>query len=284
MFAYKAFENNLNEPEEFDEETFCCKIDQICETSDPLTLNNNNNDKATSYNGFKFFETPFDLYNNYYKGAICTLIEILGDVIYNTNEHYGITNKFKIIKILEPHEYMEQFKNIEFYIGKSGDKYYFTTNDDLSNHKFLYKDQLIDDNTIIISTNDQTVINRSDDLPAIVRANGDLEWISNGLRHRDFDKPAIEYANGNKMWYKYGLTHRDLDRPASESVDGRRVWYKENKMHRDDDKPAYMSSYGNMTWYKEGKQYRNGNKPDHIRVVGYDTICLPNGIYTSKTK
>lgn len=58
---------------------------------------------------------------------------------------------------------------------------------------------------------------RDNDLPAIVRGNGDKEWwISKWVRdgerqgyveysHRDYGLPAIECANGDKLWWEDGV-------------------------------------------------------------------------------
>ena len=57
-------------------------------------------------------------------------------------------------------------------------------------------------------------LHRDDDLPAIIKVNGDKYYCINGQYHRDYDKPAVEFISVNKIWYNNGLYHRDGDNPA----------------------------------------------------------------------
>ena len=49
------------------------------------------------------------------------------------------------------------------------------------------------------------IVNRDNDLPAVIYRNGTKKWVKNGLLHRDNDLPAIIYLHGRKFWYKYGV-------------------------------------------------------------------------------
>jgi hypothetical protein len=62
------------------------------------------------------------------------------------------------------------------------------------------------------------VLSRGNDKPAIVYANGDLEWWANGERHRD-SEPAVIYTNGVRKWYHEGeLIHHTNGEQSREST------------------------------------------------------------------
>jgi hypothetical protein len=107
-----------------------------------------------------------------------------------------------------------------------------------------------------------------DDLPAVIKLNGNQEWYKEGKQHRDGDLPAVILSNGSQCWYKEGKLHRDGDLPASIYSNGSQCWYKEGKQHRDGDLPAVIYSDGNQHWYKEGKQHRDGDLPAMILSNG----------------
>jgi hypothetical protein len=48
------------------------------------------------------------------------------------------------------------------------------------------------------------IVHRDGDLPAIIWADETQEWYKHGKLHRDNDKPAIVYANGDQEWWKNG--------------------------------------------------------------------------------
>lgn len=99
----------------------------------------------------------------------------------------------------------------------------------------------------------------------ITMSDGVTRWLDqNSLLHRDNDKPAIIYKDGSKGWYQNGLLHRDGDKPAIEYVNGDKHWYQNDKPHREGDKPAIESPSGSKQWYQNGKLHRDGDKPAYI--------------------
>ena len=52
------------------------------------------------------------------------------------------------------------------------------------------------------------------DIPAVIYADGSMEWYQNNGLHRDNDKPAIIMSDGTCEWYRWGQLHRDNDQPA----------------------------------------------------------------------
>lgn len=50
--------------------------------------------------------------------------------------------------------------------------------------------------------------------------------VKDGYVHSENDMPAVIRANGDKAWYQYGLKHRDNDLPAVIDINGGRIWYQ----------------------------------------------------------
>ena len=82
------------------------------------------------------------------------------------------------------------------------------------------------------------------DLPTIIKYNGDNFWYYNDKLHRDNDLPALIYANGDKYWYYNEKGHRENDLPAVILCDGTKIWYRDGKRHRENNLPAFI--YGSM--------------------------------------
>lgn len=97
---------------------------------------------------------------------------------------------------------------------------------------------------------------RDNDLPAIIRANGDKHWFINGKYHRDNDRPAIVYANGDQYWYQHDKLHRENDKPAVICANGDQYWYINNLQHRTNDLPAVICANGRSYWYRHGVLYK----------------------------
>jgi protein associated with RNAse G/E len=75
-----------------------------------------------------------------------------------------------------------------------------------------------------------------------INRKGTESWYNeDGLLHREDDKPAIIYHNGDKCWCRNGKLHRDGDKPA-EVLNTIKVktWYRDGQRHRDDRKPAVI--------------------------------------------
>lgn len=65
----------------------------------------------------------------------------------------------------------------------------------------------------------------------MVSYDGALFWYDQqGVVHRDEDMPAVIYADGHQEWYKNGKLHRDGNKPAVIWPDGSRSYYKSNKL------------------------------------------------------
>jgi hypothetical protein len=98
------------------------------------------------------------------------------------------------------------------------------------------------------------------DLPAMIKGNGDKGWFVNGECHRENDLPAI-IKGGGKKWYKNGKQHRDNDLPAEEYVDGTNIWYVNGELHRLGGFPAVENVNGDKQWYVNGKLHRDNGLP-----------------------
>lgn len=66
------------------------------------------------------------------------------------------------------------------------------------------------------------LIHRDGDKPAVIHKNGTKEWYVRGKRHR-VGGPAVLYPNGTKVWCEDGERHRN-DGPAVEYPDGTCEW------------------------------------------------------------
>ena len=95
--------------------------------------------------------------------------------------------------------------------------------------------------------NNNDLLHRDNDLPAVITANGSQHWFINGKRHRDNDLPAIIYADGRQHWYINGEIHRDNDLPAVITENGNQEWYNNGVLHRLY-KPAIINANGTQYW------------------------------------
>lgn len=85
--------------------------------------------------------------------------------------------------------------------------------------------------------NDDGLLHRDGDLPAVINTDGSQHWFRNGRRHRDNDQPAAIYTsesfyNGSQYWYINGELHRDNNQPAVIYGDGSKEWYVDGKRVR----------------------------------------------------
>jgi hypothetical protein len=58
------------------------------------------------------------------------------------------------------------------------------------------------------------------------------KWIGyklNSMNHREDDQPAIIWADGDLEWYQYGKSHREDDLPAVIRSNGQQYWYKKGE-------------------------------------------------------
>ena len=79
--------------------------------------------------------------------------------------------------------------------------------------------------------------------------NGRLFWQNQNVqRHRDGDKPALIGADGSLEWYQYDKLHRDEDLPAVIGKDGQLEWYQNGKLHRFSG-PAVIYPDGTHHWW-----------------------------------
>ena len=75
-------------------------------------------------------------------------------------------------------------------------------------------------------------IHRDNDLPAVIRSNGDQEWYQNGKLHRDNDLPAIINVNNSVIWYERWYQHGKLHNttgPARIKENGKTEYYINDK-------------------------------------------------------
>jgi len=75
-------------------------------------------------------------------------------------------------------------------------------------------------------TNQQNLLHRDDDLPAVEYSDGSKQWYKNGLIHRDGGLPALVWEDGYKEWWVGGQRHRDGGLPAVEYLDGTKEWWE----------------------------------------------------------
>lgn len=106
---------------------------------------------------------------------------------------------------------------------------------------------------------DKGLFHRDNDLPAVIKWDGQKEWYQHGRLHRD-GGPAIIHGSGGEKWFQDDLLHRGGDLPAIE-IDGRKEWWKNNLRHRDGDKPAVVNPDGTLEWWRNGERHRDDDKP-----------------------
>lgn len=104
------------------------------------------------------------------------------------------------------------------------------------------------------------------ELPTIIRFNGDLEYHRNGKLYREGDNPAIIKSNGTLKYYKNNQLHRKHDKPAIIKLDGTLKYYRKGLLHRGGNKPAIIrpSADGYVIYYYNGKISRLHGKPAYI--------------------
>lgn len=102
--------------------------------------------------------------------------------------------------------------------------------------------------------------------PAIIKHNGDKHYYQLGFLHND-DGPAIQLSNGVNKWYKYGveLTEDEFKSEFNDKlifkktieIDGVRKTTKNGKLHSYNDEPALIKG-NKKEWYKDGLLHRIG--------------------------
>lgn len=117
-------------------------------------------------------------------------------------------------------------------------------------------------------------------LPAVVRANGDLEWFCDDAVHRDDrDKPAVRRTSGVSEWRRHGKLHREGDLPAVVFHDLRphivatarrphREWWVDGRRHRAGGLPAVERADGGDEFWENGLRHRAGGLPAVIMHTG----------------
>jgi len=116
----------------------------------------------------------------------------------------------------------------------------------------------------VVFYKDNTVIPHNDhDQPAIIKADGEIQYYKNGRLHRDGDLPAVICANGDIEYYLNGKRHRE-NGPAVIRKNGDKIWYFEGKIHRGyedesgsgsegkNNEPAIELTNGGRIWFKHG--------------------------------
>lgn len=101
----------------------------------------------------------------------------------------------------------------------------------------------------------QSVIH-SDDGPAVIHANGDKEWWTEGRQCA-----PIVRANGDKEWRKEGNLYRDNDMPTIVRANGDQEWmtvyHGTERLQRNGDRPAVVKVNGDEEWWMEGRKYKS---------------------------
>jgi hypothetical protein len=100
--------------------------------------------------------------------------------------------------------------------------------------------------------NNELILHRENDLPAIITPNGTKFWYINGKRHRDNDLPAIIHSDGYQAWFINGERHRDNDLPAIIHLSGSKYWYINDQLHRLC-APAIINYNKDEYWYLNNK-------------------------------
>ena len=137
-------------------------------------------------------------------------------------------------------------------------------------HSFDDKPAVVNDLVGVQRWFSHGVLSRTGDLPAVVHANGKVEWWVQGRRHRDGELPAVmDPASKRLEWYHNGFLHRDGDEPSvvCSGPLGEKYWYCAGNLHRNDDKPAFVDTQNTM-WYRHGERHRDGDKPAVVFLDG----------------
>ena len=103
--------------------------------------------------------------------------------------------------------------------------------------------------------------------PAIIWADGSMEWWQNGQRHC-IGGPAVEWGDGTREWYQNGVRHRE-DGPAyvgyRESV---KEWWQRGLKHRIDG-PAIEYANGYQEWWLNGNTYIESEYYAKLKALGH---------------
>lgn len=123
---------------------------------------------------------------------------------------------------------------------------------------------------------DNCLLHRGGDLPAIIGGGWFQSWYWHGKKHREGDNPAFIQLQRRgdtiwgKCWYWHGKRHREGDQPAiialfdlQKGRTYRCYWFTNGQLHRDEG-PAYLSfcpfKTGNhltdCMWYCNGQRQK----------------------------
>jgi hypothetical protein len=91
-----------------------------------------------------------------------------------------------------------------------------------------------------------------------------LEYTLFGKLHRENDLPAVERDTGTLEWYYKGRLYRADDKPAIIYGSGTRHWYYNDKLHRSNDLPAIIYSNDQKEWYTYGRFIRRETSREWI--------------------
>ena len=87
---------------------------------------------------------------------------------------------------------------------------------------------------------------------------GTKEWRVNGILHRDDGGPAVVWADGDKFWYSNGELTRE-GAPAIIRADGTQKWYKNGELHREYG-PAIVRDDGSEEYWRNGRRIINNDR------------------------
>ena len=96
----------------------------------------------------------------------------------------------------------------------------------------------------------------------MITDDGEQWWVEPSKRlfartlHRDNDLPALIGADGSMEWYQHGKLHRE-NGPAFIGPEGDQAWFYNGEPHRNDG-PAKIWADGTEEWWSYGKQLESG--------------------------
>jgi hypothetical protein len=211
-----------------------------------------------------FYEIIYDCKNLLGYGNRYFVIEPLGKVKHDIDNHSTTTNKFKIIKEI-------QTMIMQLYYNYDGDN---------NNHILLKPNEgknIKDSGDIFYYK--KGIIHRDDGFPAIIRKNGSEEYIVDGKYNREGDLPAKVIYKGDKCilkeWQMNGLYNRANKLPAIIIYNEygniiEEQYYINGKLHREDNLPAIIkwNNVGKIIeeyYYINNNFNRIDNLPAHVK-------------------
>jgi hypothetical protein len=116
---------------------------------------------------------------------------------------------------------------------------------------------------------------RDDDLPALIGADGYIQYHQHNELHR-LGGPSIIHADGSEEWWVHDQQHR-ADGPAYTDADtGEQRWFLYGELHRSDGPPVVSDE--KEEWWVHGRRHRGGNLPAVTEFANGNTEYWVNGM------